>query len=130
MTLTEYKAEVLEDGVVDDAEVAKMKELAYEDGVIDRAEADDLFEINDAISGKEGNSALWPEFMADAISDHVTKDEESPGVIDADEAQYIVDKIMGDGQIDETEKLILTKIKEKASIIDPVLGKFIEDQGI
>lgn len=127
--LEELKASVLEDGIVDAEEVAAIKEVIYEDGKIDKEEADFMFEINDVVSGKE-NAKEWDELFAKAITDFVTMDEETPGNVDEEEANYIVSKIKGDGQVDECEKGLLRRIKEKATLIDPILGTFIEEQGI
>jgi len=44
----------------------------------------------------------------------VLDDENSPGEIDDQEAQYLYDKIKGDGQVDSTEKALLLNIKAKA----------------
>lgn len=121
---------ILEDGIIDDAEVADFKAFVTADGVIDRKEADAFFEINDAITDKEGNSEAWPELFATSIADHVLADEETPNVIDEDEATYLVNRIKGDGQVDSTEKLLLTTIKSRATIIHPTLGAFMEEQGI
>jgi len=82
-TLEELKKNLLADGVIDAAEVAQLKEVLYADGIIDKEEADFLFELNDAVSGKE-NAPEWKEFFTQAICDFLLKDEVSPGVIDAD----------------------------------------------
>lgn len=129
MSLPELKARVLEDGVIDADEVTAIRTAIYEDGVIDKEEADFLFEVNDAVSGKE-NDAGWNELFATALCDYVTEDEETPNVVDEEEAKYIVEKIEGDGQVDDAEKLLLSKIKAKATIIHPTLGSFMDAQGI
>lgn len=60
MTLNELKADLLADGIIDADEVARLKEVLYEDGVIDKEEADFLFEINDAVTGKD-NDPAWED---------------------------------------------------------------------
>jgi hypothetical protein len=114
LTLEQFKTAILEDGVIDAEEVAKIKERLYEDGIIDREEADFLFDLNDACSGKE-NDPAWHDFFIEAISDHVLKDEATPGVIDTDEACYLIDKIKGDGLVDKTELALLVNICEKST---------------
>jgi hypothetical protein len=114
MTLQELKASVLEDGIVDADEVAAIRAQLFDDGKIDREEADFLFEINDAVSGKE-NDAGWKDLFVEALSKHVLEDDESPGEIDDAEAAYLKEKIHGDGQVDEAEKALLATIKEKAT---------------
>ena len=44
LSLEQFKAAILEDGVIDADEVAKIKTRLYEDGIIDREEADFLFD--------------------------------------------------------------------------------------
>lgn len=113
MTLQELKADLLADGVIDAAEVAKLKEVLYADGVIDKEEAEFLFEINDAVTGKE-NDPSWQAFFIQAISDFLLKDEVSPGEIDADEVAWLVEKIGADGQVDGTEKALLENLQKEA----------------
>jgi hypothetical protein len=67
MTLQELKADLLADGIIDAEEVAKLKEILYADGVIDKEEAEFLFEINDAVTGKD-NDPAWESFFIQAIS--------------------------------------------------------------
>ena len=95
-TLEDFASEILEDGVIDADEVKAIKQRLYEDGVIDREEADFLFTLNDGVSGK-ANHESWKSFFIEAITDHVLDDDETPGVIDQDEATYLIDKIKGDG---------------------------------
>lgn len=113
MTLQELKDDLLADGIIDAAEVAKLKEILYADGVIDKEEADFLFEINDAVTGKE-NDPSWESFFIQAISDFLLKDEVSPGEIDADEAAWLEEKIGADGQVDGTEKALLENLQKEA----------------
>ena len=107
------KKELLEDGVIDSAEVAKLKELLYEDGVIDKEEANFLFELNDAVSGKD-NAPEWKTFFIQAICDFLLKDEVSPGEIDPDEEKWLLEKIENDGQVDDVEKELLVALKAQA----------------
>jgi len=113
MKLQELKADLLADGIIDAEEVVKLKEILYADGVIDKEEAEFLFEINDAVTGKE-NDPSWESFFIQAISDFLLKDEVSPGEIDADEAAWLVEKIGADGQVDGTEKALLENLKKEA----------------
>lgn len=113
MTLQELKADLLADGIIDAEEVAKLKEILYADGIIDKEEAEFLFEINDAVTGKE-NDPAWETFFIQTISDFLLKDEVSPGEIDNDEAAWLVEKIGADGQVDGTEKALLENLKKEA----------------
>jgi len=129
MTLEELKTEILKDGIIDIDEVEKVKNEIYADGVIDRNEADFLFELNDAVSGKD-NCKEWSELFTEAITSHVLDDNESNMEIDESEAQWLTSKIEGDGQIDNVEKALLTNIKEKANKIHPTLMTEMTKAGI
>ena len=112
--LTQLKASILADGVIDAEEVITIKQTVYEDGKIDKEEADFMFELNDAVSGKE-NHYTWKDLFVKVITDYLLKDDTSYGSVDDDEADYIISKIQGDGKIDEIEKALLLKIIEKAT---------------
>lgn len=111
--LNELKKALLEDGIIDAEEVKTIKDVIYEDGKIDKEEADFLFELNDAVSGKD-NAPEWKTLFIDAITAYVLEDEVSPGEIDEDEAEYLYNQIKGDGQVDDTERALLENIKAKA----------------
>lgn len=114
--MKELIKEIVADGVVDASEVKKIRDLFYADGTIDQDEADAMFEINDAVSGNE-NDESYEQLFVDVLSDFVLKDEETPGVVDQSEGDYLVDKIKGDGEIDSVEKAFLLNISEKATEI-------------
>ena len=118
--LSELANDIIEDGIVDADEVKKIKERIYEDGVIDREEGEFLFTVNDGVSGNE-NDPAWEELFVEALTSHVLDDDVSPGEIDEDEAKWLVEKIQGDGKIDDCEKALLLSIKEKAKSIDDAL---------
>ena len=124
MTLNELKADLLADGIIDADEVARLKEVLYEDGVIDKEEADFLFEINDAVTGKD-NDPAWEAFFIQAIADFLLKDDVSPGEIDADEAAWLVEKIGADGQVDGTEKTLLEKLQKEAKSFPEALAALL-----
>ena len=124
MTLSELKDAILEDGVIDADEVKTLEAVLYEDGEIDKDEADVLFELNDAVSGKE-NDESWAGLFIKGICDYLLEDESSPGEIDDDEAAWLVDKIGGDGQVDDLEKALLKALKEKSTNFPDVLNNLI-----
>src|SRR5215510_4213450 len=101
-TLSELKKSILADGVIDEAEVKQLREVLYADGKIDKEEAEFLFELNDAVSGKD-NSPKWDTLFIEAITSFLLEDENSPGEIDDEEAEWLLAKIQGDGQVDGIE---------------------------
>ena len=119
-TLNELKKSILADGVIDRAEVKQLREGLYADGIIDKEEAEFLFELNDAVSGKE-NDPTWGEFFINAISDFLLEDESSPGEIDKEEAKWLLERIQGDGQLDKTEKALLENLKKKSKNFPAIL---------
>jgi uncharacterized membrane protein YebE (DUF533 family) len=129
-TLSSLKAAVLEDGIIDEAEVEMIRKVIYGTGgaggtAVDRMEADFLFELNDATSGKE-NHPSWKDLFVEAISSHVLEDEVSPGEIDEDEAGWLIAKIEADGVTDENEEALLQNIKAKAiAIADTLKSKLV-----
>ncbi|MFX0132597.1 MAG: hypothetical protein ACFFDN_03005 [Candidatus Hodarchaeota archaeon] len=119
--LSSLKEAVLEDGIIDETEVQTICKVIYGTGSgagegVDRAEADFMFELNDAVTGKD-NHPSWQTLFVEAISKHVLEDEVSPGEVDEDEANWLISRIEGDEQVDDTEKALLKAIKEKAKSI-------------
>ena len=119
-TLSELKKSILADGVIDKDEVKQLQEVLYADGVIDKEEAEFLFELNDAVSGKD-NDPAWEELFINAISAFLLEDETSPGEIDDEEAKWLLAKIQGDGQLDQIEKALLANLKAKAKTFPKIL---------
>jgi hypothetical protein len=64
--LSEFAKDILEDGIIDAGEVKKIRERIYADNVIDKEEADFLFELNDAVSGKE-NDPSWKDLFVQKL---------------------------------------------------------------
>lgn len=122
--LDQLKKELLADGIIDREEVKTIKSVIYEDGKIDKDEADFLFELNDAVSGKD-NAPEWKNLFVDAITAFVLEDEVSPNEIDDDEAEYIYDQIKGDGQVDDIERALLENIKAKAKNFPEILASLL-----
>lgn len=115
--MQELVNDVIADGVVDAAEVLELREKFYADGVIDQDEADAMFAINDAVTGND-NDPTYEGLFVEVLSDFVLKDEETPGVVDAEEGAYLVSKIEGDGEVDAAEKALLLNIEANATAIE------------
>jgi uncharacterized membrane protein YebE (DUF533 family) len=116
---------ILTDGIIDADEVKMVRTVIYGSGggaggKVSRAEADFLFELNDAVSGKR-NTPLWKKLFVEALTKFVLDDEESPGVVDDAEAKYLMFKIKADGQIDSTEKALVSNIRKKARAVSAML---------
>ena len=115
---------LLEDGIIDADEVNLIRQRIYKDGIIDREEADFLFELNDGASGAD-NDPSWKALFVEALTDHVLKDEISPGILDADEAAYLIDKIKADGKVDDIELELLVNIVANAKECHASFNAFV-----
>ena len=112
-SLEQLKLELIADGVIDAAEVIELEKVLLADGKIDTEEAEFLFELNNAVSGK-ANHASWEALFIKTISSYLLEDENSTGEIDADEAEWLYNKVKGDGQIDSVERNLLLNLKNKS----------------
>ena len=112
-SLEQLKSELLADGVIDAVEVKELETVLFADGKIDTEEAEFLFELNNAVSGK-ANHESWEALFIRAISSYLLDDENSAGEIDAQEAEWLFNKVKGDGQIDSVEKNLLLHLKGKS----------------
>ena len=129
-SLETLKKSILADGTIDAAEVAQLHTEICDDGVVDRNEADLMFDLNDATTDTVGGQC--PEFgelFVKCITSFVLADDTSPGVVDEEEATYLLNRIQGDGQVDANERALLTNIKTTATSVHPTLAAFIETQG-
>ncbi len=123
--LNELKKSILADGVIDEQEVKQLREVLYSDGIIDKEEAEFLFELNDAVSGKE-NHASWKTLFVEAITRFLLEDETSPCVVDEDEAKWLLAKIEGDGKFDDIEVSLLNNLKSKAKQLPQSLTNLLK----
>lgn len=119
-TLSGLKNEILADGIIDANEVKELETVLFADGKIDEEEATLLFELNDAVSGKDNDSS-WSDLFVKAVSSYVLDDENSNGEIDEQEAKWLYDNIKGDGQIDDTERELLNNLKAKSNNFPEIL---------
>lgn len=128
-TLNGLVQAIIEDGKIDADEIQQLKDNLYTDGTIDRDELDAVFQINDAVSDNAENDPSWPNEFARIVADGVLKDENSPGVIDSEEATYLTEKIMADGGVDTAEKAALQLIRTEATSIVPEFDEAMKGVG-
>jgi len=108
--LEQLRQQIRAAGAVGADAVKRLKQLLGSQRPIGRKEAELLFDINDAVS-RQRNDPSWQAFFVEAISGHVLEDDQSPGEVDASEAQWLVERIEADQKYDDTEKALLTNIK-------------------
>jgi hypothetical protein len=121
--LADLKTAILKDGVIDADEVKQVRTAIFADGSIDREEADFLFDVNDAVSGK-ANHDSWRELFVEALSKHLLADEKTPGVLDADELNWLIGKIQSDGAVDGSELALIVEISRAAKSTPPAFQDF------
>lgn len=105
--LEKLKADILEDGVIDEDEVKALEAIIYDDGDVDREEIDLLVDLRN--NAKEACQGFEDLFFR-AMQDHVLAD----GVIDKDEVKLLDAAIFSDDVVDDNEKQLLRDLKEKA----------------
>jgi hypothetical protein len=126
--LASLKDAILADGVIDANEVKMIKTVIYGSGSgegagVSRVEADFLFELNDVVSGKK-NAPGWQKLFVGALTDHVLSDTTSAGAVDNSEAQYLIEKITADRQIDAVEIALIINIMAQAKLVCPMFRAF------
>lgn len=124
MSLDNLKKSILEDGKIDENEVAQINEFIFKDGVIDQQEADFIFDLNSACSNAD-NAPSWQPLFVKAISSYLLDDENSPNAIDESEAKWLISKIGEDGQVDNNEKALLVHLKNTAQTMPTILSDYI-----
>lgn len=123
--LYQLKQQLLADGIIDATEVQTIKDVIYEDGKVDKEEAEFLFELNDAVSGKD-NAPEWKSLFVDAITSYVLEDLLTPNEIDEYEAMYLYEHIKSDGQVDEIELALLENLKSKSKNFPDILASLLQ----
>jgi uncharacterized tellurite resistance protein B-like protein len=123
--LSELKNNILADGKIDVEEVSAIQDVLFADGKIDQEEADFLFELNNAVSGNS-NDPSWQSLFVEAIAGFLLNDATTPNEIDITEAEWLLEKLQGDGQIDATEKALLARLAAQATTMPESLRAFIQ----
>ena len=129
MSLEALVARIIDDGQVDLDEALDFEREVFEDGVIERTEADAAFAINDACT--DGNNhPEWERVFVRTVSAYVLEDDVTPGVVDDNEAEYLIENIEGDGVVDGVERALLVNIQAQATSISPILAEKITEWGV
>ncbi len=115
--------EVCQRGAIRAEDVARLRALFYADGLITAVEAKGLFEINDACRVQDPS---WADFFVEAISDYVVRDAEPVGYITTSNADWLIDSVTRDGNLEtRTELELLLAVLDKARWSPPRLVKFV-----
>lgn len=129
MSLSALVESIIADGVVDDQEALDFETQVYLDGEVERDEADAAFAINNAVSGA-ANSPEWERVFVRVVTDYVLQDDTTPGIVDDDEAAYLIENIEGDDNVDPIERALLVNIRSQATAISPLLTEKLTEYDI
>lgn len=123
-SLHTLKHELQQHPFLDAEAVAKIEAIIYEDARINEEECNVLFELNNHFSDRE-NDQSWTTLFVKGVTDFVLVEEHTPGVLDEEEAKFIIDKINADGKIDHNEKALLISITTNAEETSEEFRKFV-----
>lgn len=86
--------------------VEELRAQIFEDGKVTKEEVLDLWKTKDSCNG--ATTVEFDELFAEAVMAWLMAD----GKIDAEEAQFLIDKIGEDGEIDDAEEELLYQISD------------------
>ncbi|MDR2086270.1 MAG: YqhA family protein [Dysgonamonadaceae bacterium] len=112
-TLIELKNAILAQSAIDEQTIGKLQEVLIAGDGINKEKASLLFELKDAFLDKNNHPA-WKSFFIDSITGFLLEDEETPGEIDDNEAQWLRAKIQYDGKLGKIDKALLANLKKKS----------------
>ena len=134
--LNDLANEIISAGRIDAEQVKEIRlkifsetrilERMLDDGIVDRGEAETLFAINDALSAGQYD-ASWRDLFVEAVTSHVLKDEMSPGVLDEEEARFILKGVEKDGKIDPVEIDLLVNVSASVWSAPTFFHRFVLD---
>jgi uncharacterized membrane protein YqhA len=112
-TFNELRKSILAKTAIDEQTVEQLRHIIFAENGIDIEKANLLFELKDAFLGKNNHSS-WEPFFINSITSFLLEDDESPGKIDENEAQWLRAKIQYDGKLGKTDKALLANLKAKS----------------
>ena len=110
--LAALKRELLEDGIIDEAEVTRLRDEIYADGTVEADEVQFLVEVRNEAKQLH---ASFSELFFQVLTDYFLADES----IDAAEAKQLRAILFADGTIDAEEREFLKKLKAEAKKTSP-----------
>ena len=93
---------------------------------ITRALADFLFDLNEVVADSEHNHDSWGPFFSKMVSKHLLEDSEKPNEINEEEANWLIERVLSDGQYDYVEQVLLPMLDERAKKMPETLKFQIE----
>ncbi len=94
--LARLTATITEDGAVTEDEARSIARSVYGDGIVTRAEAEQLFSINDQISGSNPH---WDRLFVETIKDFLITVEAPEGWCTEEEGEWLIEQINRDAEV-------------------------------
>ncbi|MBF0157572.1 MAG: hypothetical protein HQL57_10345 [Magnetococcales bacterium] len=112
---------ILHDGNIDDREIALLKGMIAKTRVgterpVRRAEIEFLFALNEGTIGGR-HEEVWRAFFIEAVAAHILDDPASPGLVNEEEANWLIAMVEKDGRYDPNEIALLKHLQATASEI-------------
>lgn len=101
-------------GVMTQSDVEELSRLIYGDEGMNMTKGNILFEIKENVKSKGKAPASFKKLFVDAISKFLLEDEESPGKIDKDEAQWLRARIQYVSDYDAYDRALVENIRRKS----------------
>ncbi len=115
--------EIVAKGAIGAEDVARLRREVFADGVVDRTEAEHVFRLEELCAAKD---PAWRAFYVDALTDHFVWRAEPRGYVNDENAQFLIDNIVGDGRVDGvTELELLINIVHRAQSCPDTLVLFV-----
>jgi len=119
-------AEIKARGSIKDADVLKLRRNYYDDGIITAEEADVIFALNAACPVQD---PAWADCFVETITDYLVEQTEPRGYLTAENAQWLIERIGRDGQVDtKTELELAINVLNKARWAPQSLVRFALEQ--
>jgi hypothetical protein len=112
LTLTAPVAGLTGKGRITADDVQLLRAEVFRDGIVTRAEAESLFALH---ASCRDQSAAWPRFFVEAVTDYIVHQEKPYGYISEDNADWLMRAISRDGMVDTAAEMeLLVSVIEKA----------------
>lgn len=113
--MQELLKDILLDGIIDSSEVVSLEAAIFADGTVDEEELRAMGELNEKATTK---CPEFGELFTKVVKAYALEDDNTPGVIDADEAAIILEVVNNDGVVDDIEKAAILAVCGEATSID------------
>ncbi|MBF0383447.1 MAG: hypothetical protein HQL69_20700 [Magnetococcales bacterium] len=116
--LDTLKEAILADGKLDAEKIGIIEKVIFSNNnkggcALNREKVEFLFAINN-ISDNNRDDKLWQTLFVEAVTAHILNDKESPGVVDEEEALWLINTIEADGGYNINEVALLKNLMESA----------------